>query len=107
MATTRGTAVVTGAGRGLGAAIATMLVARGFVVEVTDVDGDAARALATQLGAAAYGSGLDVRDPAACRELAERVDAAGRLDLWVNNAGVLTTAPTWEHDDAQRQLIMD
>ena len=64
-------AVVTGAGRGLGLAIADALASKGFEVVATDIDA------APHL--------LDVSDAAACRELAELVQP----DVWVNNAGVL------------------
>lgn len=104
---TRGAAVVTGAGRGLGRAIAVRLAARGHTVHVTDVDGDAAARVAAELGPAAYASALDVRDGEACREVAERASEDGGLEVWVNNAGILTTAPTWEHDEDRRRLMME
>lgn len=104
---TRGAAVVTGAGRGLGRQVAIRLAARGHAVHVTDIDGDAAARVAAELGSAAYGTALDVRDGEACRELADRVAQEGGLAVWVNNAGILTTAPTWEHDDDRRRLIME
>ena len=57
-----GVAVVTGAARGLGAAIARELAAEGCAVAVTDVDGAAAAELAGELGERAIGLDLDVRD---------------------------------------------
>jgi NAD(P)-dependent dehydrogenase (short-subunit alcohol dehydrogenase family) len=100
------TAVVTGAGGGLGRAIAHELAHRGFTVEVTDVDGGAAGEVAAEIGAAARGSALDVRDEAACRSLAAAVSEAGSLDLWVNNAGVLSTGLAWEQDGASREAML-
>lgn len=104
---TRDVAVVTGAGRGLGREVALRLASRGYTVRVTDVDGDAVARVATELGHPARGSILDVRDGEACRALAEDVTTEGELAVWVNNAGILTTAPTWEHDEDQRRLIME
>jgi NADP-dependent 3-hydroxy acid dehydrogenase YdfG len=101
-------AVVTGAGGGLGAAIAELLAARGHVVHVTDVDPDAARAVATRIGGTATGAGLDVRDEDACRAVAADVAAStGRLDVWVNNAGILVTGPVWEQDAATRRRLVE
>lgn len=102
------TAVITGAGRGLGRAIATALRARGTLVHVTDVDVQAAERTATEIGGGAYASGLDVRDEAACRTVARAtVERSGGIDLWVNNAGVLRTGLSWEHDSEARGLMMD
>lgn len=101
-------ALVTGGGRGLGARIAELLAARGHLVHVTDVDGDAARETAERIGGGAFASVLDVRDAAAC-EAAARTTAerAGRLAVWVNNAGVLFTGPAWTNTPEQRQLMLD
>lgn len=101
------TAVVTGAGSGLGRAIAAELIERGYRVHVTDVDAGAADRVAAELGPEARGSALDVRDEAACSGLAESIGRTGTLDLWVNNAGVLFSAPAWEQSAEQRQAMLD
>jgi NAD(P)-dependent dehydrogenase (short-subunit alcohol dehydrogenase family) len=101
-------AVVTGAGGGLGRAIALELGGRGFLVHVTDIDSDAAARTAGEIGAGARSAALDVRDEAACRALA--ADAAARdgtLDVWVNNAGVLYTGLSWEQDEATRRAMLE
>lgn len=99
-------AVVTGAGRGLGKEIARHLVAEGYTVLVTDVDLELAAGVAAELGAEAMV--LDVRDAARTEAVAERaVELTGRLDVWVNNAGVLVTGPAWEQDDATRRLMVE
>lgn len=101
-------AVVTGAGRGLGRAIAIDLASRGFLVQVTDVDADAAAATAAEIGAGASAAALDVRDEAACRAAAKAAGArGGSLDLWVNNAGVLATGPSWEQDEGARRTMLE
>jgi NAD(P)-dependent dehydrogenase (short-subunit alcohol dehydrogenase family) len=101
------TAVVTGAGGGLGRAIAAELAARGFAVWATDVDAEAAARTAAELGDGARAQVLDVRDEAACRALAAAVAAeAGSLDLWVNNAGILSTGLAWEQDEATRGAML-
>ena len=88
-------AVVTGAGRGLGRAIAHRLAGRGSTVIIGDVDEGAARETASELPAG-EAFGLDVRDPEACRAAASRAMELGRLTTWVNNAGVLAPeAESW------------
>jgi NAD(P)-dependent dehydrogenase (short-subunit alcohol dehydrogenase family) len=101
------TAVVTGAGSGLGRAIAGELAGRGFEVVATDVDAGAADRTRAEIGGSARASALDVRDEAACRALASSIGGSGSLDLWVNNAGVFFSGPPWEQSPAQRQLMFD
>ena len=76
------TAFVTGAGRGIGAAIARRLAADGRDVVVADLDGDAARAIAEEIGGRAVE--VDVGDADAVRAA---IQAAGTLEILVNNAG--------------------
>jgi NAD(P)-dependent dehydrogenase (short-subunit alcohol dehydrogenase family) len=103
-----GAAVVTGAGRGLGLEIARRLAARGLAVHLTDVDGEAVRKAASEIGGEAWAGELDVRDAAACRSVAAAAaQRAGTLDVWVNNAGILATGFAWEHDDELRRTVMD
>jgi NAD(P)-dependent dehydrogenase (short-subunit alcohol dehydrogenase family) len=101
------TAVVTGAGGGLGRAIALELADRGYLVHVTDVDPNAAARTAAEIGPGARSSGLDVRDEGACRALATEVAQGGGLDLWVNNAGVLVTGVSWEQNEATRRTMIE
>jgi NAD(P)-dependent dehydrogenase (short-subunit alcohol dehydrogenase family) len=100
------TAVVTGAGGGLGRAIALELARRGYAVRVTDVDAEAAARIAAEIGETATSSPLDVRDEAACRALAGEIAAAGGLDLWVNNAGILATGLSWEQAEPTRGAML-
>jgi 3-oxoacyl-[acyl-carrier protein] reductase len=93
-------AVVTGAGRGLGAAIAAELVASGATVVVADRDGAAADETAARLGAGgarATAHVVDVTDPVAVASLFDDAARAhGRIDVLVNNAGVGAVAPSEE-----------
>jgi NAD(P)-dependent dehydrogenase (short-subunit alcohol dehydrogenase family) len=100
--------VVTGAARGMGLAIARMLHARGFAVDLTDVDPEAAESAAAELGEPARAATLDVRDAGACREAAaEAVRRAGALDVWVNNAGVLIPGTPWDQSEETVTLMLD
>ncbi|XTZ18907.1 SDR family NAD(P)-dependent oxidoreductase [Micromonospora echinospora] len=79
--------VVTGAGSGIGAALATRFAAAGARVVVNDVDAPAARAVAARIGAHAHPA--DVADPAGVTALVDAArDRFGAVDLFCANAGV-------------------
>ena len=81
-------ALVTGAGRGIGKAIATRLAAEGVRVVIADVDGTTANATAEEIGRGAVAVKMDVTDPASVRDgVAEAVRVAGPIEILVNNAG--------------------
>jgi NAD(P)-dependent dehydrogenase (short-subunit alcohol dehydrogenase family) len=83
------TAIVTGAGSGIGAAIARELAASGATVVVADLDAGHARAVAEEIGGTAFAQACDVTDPAAVeRMVAVAVERSGGLHLLVNNAGI-------------------
>ncbi|MFD6563478.1 SDR family NAD(P)-dependent oxidoreductase [Micromonospora profundi] len=100
-----GVAVVTGAAGGLGRAVAAALHADGWPVLLTDLDPDAAAAAAAPLGG--WSAALDVSDEAACAEIAATAASRGDLGLWVNNAGILVTGPSWGHDGPTRRRVFD
>ena len=80
--------VVTGAGSGIGAAIATELARRGHYVVVADINVAAAQAVVDSL-AAGEALALDVTDDVAVEAAVQGIVAAhGRLDVWVSNAGI-------------------
>ena len=101
------TAVVTGAGSGLGRAIAHELSRRGYAVWATDLDAASAARTIAEIGSGEPRA-LDVRDEAACRALVDAVvGEAGALDLWVNNAGVFFSGPPWAQGSELRQTMLD
>ena len=89
-------AIVTGSGRGLGAATAFRLAELGADVVINDLGADGAKETAAKisaLGRKTLVSGHDVSNFAAAKELADEAKAKlGRVDILVNNAGILRDA---------------
>jgi 2-deoxy-D-gluconate 3-dehydrogenase len=103
-------ALVTGASRGIGAGIAKALAAAGADVAVhgnatpPDATCEAVRAL----GRKAVALIGDMADPATPdRLVAEAVEALGRLDIVVNNAGIIRRGPTVDTSDADWHAVID
>jgi 3-hydroxybutyrate dehydrogenase len=91
-------ALVTGAASGIGAACARALAGAGARVTIADLDGEAARAVADELGGAAWQ--IDLTDTAALAEL--RLD----VDILVNNAGIQHVSPIEEFDPERFHAIL-
>ena len=96
-----GVALVTGAGRGLGRAIAVRLSGDGHSIVAVDIDGDAAAATAAAVGGTSHR--CDVSDRDAVRELAASV---GPVDVLINNAGIWTYGSILEASDADVDRVM-
>lgn len=90
-------AIVTGAGQGIGREIAKALARGGDTVVVADMDGAAAERSAQEIvhgGGAAHGITTDVTDVAGMRAaFAKALEKFGRIDVLVNNAGILQSTP--------------
>lgn len=100
------TVLVTGASRGIGAAIARALAAEGHRVALAGRDEAALSALAGDTGGLALP--FDVTDADACRAAVEAVgDALGGVDVLVNNAGAAVSAPFERTSDADWQRMLD
>jgi short-subunit dehydrogenase len=101
-------AVVTGAAKGMGLEIARRIAARGVSLTLADIDAAGVMEAAEGIGGDATSSVLDVADEDACRALARKVaEGHGGLAVWVNNAGILRTAPSWEHSAEERRAMFD
>lgn len=89
------TAVITGGGSGIGAALACVLGQKGYRVAVADLDLSAAQKIAAQCEGSAYR--VDVTDEASVIALFENVDKEfGRLDALATPAGISDTTPFME-----------
>jgi NAD(P)-dependent dehydrogenase (short-subunit alcohol dehydrogenase family) len=89
-------AVVTGAARGLGRAVAEAYAAEGATVVVSDVDGEGAGRVADALGGRASSAVCDVTDEAAVAELVDgAVERHGRLDVWWPTPAWAARGPCW------------
>lgn len=81
-------AIVTGAAAGIGAATVRQFVAEGAKVVVADWNGDGAQSVAAAFGSDAVAVAVDVREDAAVARMVQTaLDAFGRIDVLVNNAG--------------------
>ena len=99
-------AIVTGSARGIGRGIATVLASEGARVAIADVNGEAARATAAELGGIAIE--VDVTDRDSVRAMAARaVEAFGRLDILAANAGIYPTALIDEIDEREWDRVND
>jgi 3-hydroxybutyrate dehydrogenase len=91
-------ALVTGAGSGIGRACALRLSAEGAKVRVVDIDGDAARSVAHEVGGEAHVADLTNLDLAA--------SLAWGTDIVVNNAGVQTVSPVEDFPPERFSMMM-
>jgi 3-oxoacyl-[acyl-carrier protein] reductase len=105
------TALVTGAGRGIGRAIAVRLAEEGVRVVVNDLDADVAEEAVASLsagGGTAVAAAGSVADPAVAESLVGAAEEAfGGLDIVVNNAGITRDRMVHRMEDADWDLVMD
>ncbi|MGH2354161.1 MAG: SDR family NAD(P)-dependent oxidoreductase, partial [Chloroflexota bacterium] len=104
-------AIVTGAGSGIGAAVAQRLARDGYHVAAADLDLQRAEATVARILRAqgqAFAVAVDVSREASVRQMVREVlDRAGRIDALVNNAGVAgQSAPSWELPEGEWEQVL-
>jgi 3-oxoacyl-[acyl-carrier protein] reductase len=101
-------AIVTGSARGIGRATAELLAAQGASVLINDLDGDIAKQTAEEIAGETAVYAGDLTKPGAADELVKSaVDAFGKIDIIVNNAGYTVDAPVHKMTDEQFQAMLD
>ena len=104
------TAIVTGAGSGFGAGIARRFAAEGARVMVADINGDAAQAIAAEIGGLAQRVDVGNGESVAAMAAAAEAGFGGAPDILVNNAGI-THLPAFMEDvseaDFDRVLLVN
>jgi 3-oxoacyl-[acyl-carrier protein] reductase len=99
------TVVVTGAARGIGKEVARLFAASGAATYVIDPDGDELKSAADEIGATAIvGDVTSTDDVGAAVE--EMVRDTGRLDVVVNNAGILRDKMLWKLTDEDWESVL-
>jgi 3-oxoacyl-[acyl-carrier protein] reductase len=101
-------AIVTGSARGIGRATADLLSEHGAKVLVNDLDGDLAEQAASEIGGETAVYAGDLTKPGAPDQLVQTaIDAWGKLDIVVNNAGYTIDAPIHKMSDEAFQRMLD
>ncbi len=102
------TAAITGAARGIGKATARALLRQGMKVAIGDVDLDAARKTASELGASAVALPLDVTDRASFAAFLDGAEEQlGPVEVLVNNAGIMQIGRFVDEDDLTARRMID
>lgn len=101
-------AIVTGSARGIGRATAELLAAQGAQVLINDLDGDVAEQASQEIaGETAVFSGDLTKGDAPEKLVQSAIDAFGKIDIIVNNAGYTIDAPIHKMSDEQFQAMLD
>jgi 3-oxoacyl-[acyl-carrier protein] reductase len=101
-------AIVTGSARGIGRSTAELFAAQGAKVLINDLDADVAQQTASEIDGETLVFGGDLTKPGVCDELvAAVIDAWGKVDVLVNNAGYTMDAPVHKMSDEQFQRMID
>ena len=102
------TAAITGGARGIGRATAAAFLRRGMKVAIGDVDLEAARQTASELGPSAVALPLDVTDRSSFSSFLDGAEEQlGPVDVLVNNAGIMQLGRFIDEDDLTARRMVD
>jgi NAD(P)-dependent dehydrogenase (short-subunit alcohol dehydrogenase family) len=105
------TALVTGAGSGIGRATALLFASEGASLFVIDIDGEAAEGAAKEINASGWTAAwhhADVSDAVSVRRAFDAAEERlGTVDVLVNNAGIYPTSPVFEMDEREWRRVID
>ncbi|HEU4655890.1 MAG TPA: SDR family oxidoreductase [Capillimicrobium sp.] len=101
-------AAITGGARGIGRAMAQAFVRQGMRVAIGDLDLEAARRTAEEIGAGTIAVELNVCERASVEAFADEVEGRlGPIDVFVNNAGIMQLSRFLDEDDATAHRMVD
>jgi 3-oxoacyl-[acyl-carrier protein] reductase len=102
------TAIITGSARGIGRATAELFAAEGAQVTINDIDGDIAEQAAGEIKGETVAVSGDLTKPGACDEVVQKaIDAFGKVDILINNAGYTWDGVAHRMTDEQFQAMLD
>jgi NADP-dependent 3-hydroxy acid dehydrogenase YdfG len=101
-------AAITGGARGIGRAMAEAFVREGMRVAIGDLDVEAAKATAEEIGRGTVAFELNVTDRSSLERFADDVERElGPIDVFINNAGIMQLSRFLEEDDATAHRMID
>jgi 3-oxoacyl-[acyl-carrier protein] reductase len=102
------TAIITGSARGIGRATAELFASEGAQVTINDIDGDIAEQAAGEIKGETVAVSGDLTKQGACDEVVQKtIDAFGKVDVLVNNAGYTWDGVAHKMSDEQFQAMLD
>src|SRR3954466_9474358 len=102
------TAIITGSARGIGRATAELFVREGAQVTINDIDGDIAEQAAGEIEGETIAVAGDLTKEGACDEVVQKtIDAFGKVDILINNAGYTWDGVAHRMSDEQFQAMLD
>jgi 3-oxoacyl-[acyl-carrier protein] reductase len=102
------TAIITGSARGIGRATADLFASEGAQVTINDIDGDVAEQASNELSGETIAVSGDLTKPGACDDVVQKtIDAFGKVDILINNAGYTWDGAVHKMTDEQFQAMLD
>ncbi len=102
------TAIITGSARGIGRATAELFASEGAQVTINDIDGDIADQASGEIDGETIAVSGDLTKAGACDDVVQKtIDAFGKVDILINNAGYTWDGAVHKMTDEQFQAMLD